>query len=382
MLEKHQFLSDFLAQKTLFYTKIEYETIKKSWEILSQYIKLPYVIHIVGTNGKGTTGRFIATCLHQQKQQVLHYTSPHILKFNERIWLNGDNVADEMLEESHQNILKILPKDLLDNLTYFEYTTLVAIYLSSGFDFIVLEAGLGGEFDATNVVKNNITVVPSIGLDHQDFLGHTIVDIASTKLRSCDENYIFGENFDTEVLKLKNTILQDRTEIQFRDNLVFKSDKILPKYIASNAALALSVINYLGFYDDDLVLEVLEGRCQKIAKNITIDVGHNPLAANVILEEFKNKKITLIYNSYKDKDFMEILTILKPIINKILIIKCEDERMVDINILYSVIKDLSIKVDNYSPKMLNNNEEYLIFGSFKVVETFLSSFPTTGYIEG
>lgn len=365
---------DFLNQKTLFYTKIEYDTIKKSWEVLSKYIKLPYVIHIVGTNGKGTTGRFIATFLKQQNKQVLHYTSPHILNFNERIWINGSNATDEQLENAHQQIIKILSDELLSQLTYFEYTTLLAFYLSSNFDFIVLEAGLGGEFDATNVVENNLTVVPSIGLDHKEFLGETIVEIASTKLRSCDNNYIFGDNFQNEVLSLKETILKGKQEIPYIENLDFNFPKNLPTYIIKNANLALSVMKYLGLYRDDFILEVLEGRCQKIRDNITIDVGHNPLAANVILEEFKNKKITLIYNSYKDKDFKEILTILKPIIKEVLVIQCDDERMIAEDILINTIKSLSLKGDIFKFESMKNDEEYLVFGSFKVVEKFLSNF--------
>lgn len=365
---------DFLNQKTLFYTKIEYDTIKKSWKVLSKYIKLPYVIHIVGTNGKGTTGRFIATFLKQQNKQVLHYTSPHILNFNERIWINGSNATDEQLENAHQQIIKILSDELLSQLTYFEYTTLLAFYLSSNFDFIVLEAGLGGEFDATNVVENNLTVVPSIGLDHKEFLGETIVEIASTKLRSCDNNYIFGDNFQNEVLSLKETILKGKQEIPYIENLDFNFPKNLPTYIIKNANLALSVMKYLGLYRDDFILEVLEGRCQKIRDNITIDVGHNPLAANVILEEFKNKKITLIYNSYKDKDFKEILTILKPIIKEVLVIQCDDERMIAEDILINTIKSLSLKGDIFKFESMKNDEEYLVFGSFKVVEKFLSNF--------
>ncbi|MDD2699092.1 MAG: bifunctional folylpolyglutamate synthase/dihydrofolate synthase [Arcobacteraceae bacterium] len=365
---------DFLNQKTLFYTKIEYDTIKKSWEILSKHIKLPYVIHIVGTNGKGTTGRFIATFLQQQNQSVLHYTSPHIIKFNERIWINGENVTDEQLENAHQQIIKLLPENLLAKLTYFEYTTLLALFLSSNFDFIVLEAGLGGEFDATNVVVNNLTVVPSIGVDHKDFLGDTIIEIASTKLRSCDNCYIFGDDFPKEVIALKDTILKDKKEIPYIKNLDFNFPKQIPEYIIKNATLALSVMKYLELYKNDFILEVLEGRCQKIKENITIDVGHNPLAANVILEEFKNKKITLIYNSYKDKDFKEILTILKPIIKEVLVIQCDDERMIDENILLNILKKLSLKADIFKFEMIKKEEEYLVFGSFKVVEKFLSNF--------
>jgi dihydrofolate synthase / folylpolyglutamate synthase len=367
--------NEFMEQKTLFYSKIEYSIIKKSWDILSTHIKLPYVIHIVGTNGKGTTGRFIASCLSQKNQQTLHFTSPHILKFNERIWINGSNVSDDLLELAHQKVTKLLPNELLELLTYFEYSTLIALYLSDGFDFIVLEAGLGGEFDATNVVKNNLTVVPSIGLDHQDFLGDTILKIASTKLRSCDERFIFGENVSDEVRELKNTILKDKEEIFFKNNFSYKSNKKFPNYINSNANLALSVVKYLGFYDENLFLEVLEGRCQKISHNITIDVGHNPLAANVILEEFKNKKITLIYNSYKDKDFLEILTILKPIVKSVFVIKCDDERIVNIEILLNTIKSLGLEGRIFDFSQIIDSEEYLVFGSFKVIETFISNSP-------
>ena len=124
-------------------------------------------------------------------------------------------------------------------------------------------------------------------------------------------------------------------------------------------------IHSLNLFDD----VELFGRCQRIAKNITIDVGHNPLAARVLKEEFSNKKITLIYNSYKDKDYEEVLKILKPIINKIIIIDINDERMVSKNNLLKIIDKLNIiKEDTIK---INDNEEYLVFGSFLVVEKFL-----------
>jgi dihydrofolate synthase / folylpolyglutamate synthase len=99
-------------------------------------------------------------------------------------------------------------------------------------------------------------------------------------------------------------------------------------------------------------------------------VGHNPLAAAVILKEFENKKITLIYNSYKDKDYEEVLNILKPIINKIIIIELDDNRIVDKNNLLNIIKQLNII--NEETIKIENDQEYLVFGSFLVVEKFLS----------
>jgi dihydrofolate synthase/folylpolyglutamate synthase len=136
-------LQEFLEYKTLYYDKIDFTIVKSSWEILSKKIKLPFVIHIVGTNGKGSTGRFLAHYLHKIDYKVLHYSSPHIMKFNERIWINGSDVSDENLEIAHRFLQELYEIELLGKLTYFEYTTLLAFYLSKDFDYLVLEAGLG-----------------------------------------------------------------------------------------------------------------------------------------------------------------------------------------------------------------------------------------------
>ena len=99
-------------------------------------------------------------------------------------------------------------------------------------------------------------------------------------------------------------------------------------------------------------------------------MGHNPLAAHVIVKEFENKKITLIYNSYKDKDYEEVLKILKPIIKKIIIIPLEDKRVVEKKSLLKVIEQLNLLSDDTIK--IDENEEYLVFGSFLVVENFLT----------
>src|SRR5574344_1461603 len=85
-------LKEFLEHKTLYYDKIDYSYIKKSADILLSHIKLPFTIHIVGTNGKGSTGRFLAFYLYKNGYKTLHYSSPHIKEFNERIWLNGADI--------------------------------------------------------------------------------------------------------------------------------------------------------------------------------------------------------------------------------------------------------------------------------------------------
>jgi len=361
-------LSKFLDEKSMYYDEIDYSTIKKAWNELKAHVSLPYVIHLVGTNGKGSTGRFLAHYLNKSNYQVLHYSSPHILNFNERIWINGCDVSDTELENTHEKLLEILSKELIDKLTYFEYTTLLSFYLSSGFDYLVLEAGLGGEFDATNVVKNDLTLITTIDYDHQSFLGNTIEEIASTKLRSCDTKMIVNKQVHEKVYEIAKEYNFSHVE-QFD----VSSLDSFPAYLLQNLQLSLSALKYLNIKIDLQKLQDVElfGRCQKLQENITIDVGHNPLAASVIKDVFlkKDKKISLIYNCFSDKDYNKVLEILKPIINEILIIKVEDNRVVDKKNLLEVCSKLNIKVNDF--KNISFEKEYLVFGSFSVVEEFL-----------
>ncbi|MEA3498888.1 MAG: bifunctional folylpolyglutamate synthase/dihydrofolate synthase, partial [Campylobacterota bacterium] len=308
-------LASFLEKKTLYYDKIDYDVIYKSWEILEKHIKLPYVIHIVGTNGKGTTGRFLASFLNQLEKSVVHYSSPHVIKFNERIWIDGADCSDKQLDTAHKKLQNILPTPIVKKLTYFEYTTLLALYLSDKLDYIVLEAGLGGEFDATNVVKNDLSLFTTFSLDHQSFLGDTIEKITTTKMKSCNNSFILGKQVYPEVYDIKNSLLTKFTEIEYKKDIQLPpSSKNLPSYLIDNLKLSLSCLDYLGLSSKSLKVSPLKGRFEKISDNIIIDVGHNPLAAKAIYNELlkEDKKVILVYNSFKDKDYEEVLNILKP----------------------------------------------------------------------
>ena len=373
-------LNEFLEHKTMYYDKIDFTIVESSWQILSSKIKLPFVIHIVGTNGKGSTGRFLAHYLYKKDYKVLHYSSPHIMKFNERIWINGNDVSDENLDIAHRFLQEILSLELLRKLTYFEYTTLLALYLSKDCDYLVLEAGLGGEFDATNVVPNNLSLITPIGLDHQSFLGNTVEEIATTKMRSVDTKMTIAYQPFPEVIKtayeVKEQIKKERNK-DIEILLVKELDKYtlnnkFASYLKQNLHLVIAALKELDIKIDLNLFDdtPLFGRCQRILPNVTIDVGHNPLAASVIVNEFKNRKITLIYNSYKDKDFETVLNILKPIIKKIVIIPLEDKRIVDKNNLLNIIKQLNI--ENEETLKIEEDEEYLVFGSFLVIEKFLT----------
>ena len=373
-------LQEFLKYKTLYYDKIDFTVVKSSWNKLSTKIKLPFVIHIVGTNGKGSTGRFLAHYLYKKDFKVLHYSSPHIVKFNERIWINGNDVKDEELEVAHKFLQVLYDVEILQKLTYFEYTTLLAFYLSKDFDYLVLEAGLGGEFDATNVVENNLSLITTIGLDHQSFLGNSVREIAMTKMRSVDNKMLVGYQLYDDVIKtayevkeqIKNERNRDIEIVQIKEFDKYSINDKFASYLKRNLHLVIACLNELKI-DIDLKLfddVPLFGRCQKILPNVTIDVGHNPLAAQMIVKEFENRKITLIYNSYGDKDYECVLKILKPIIKKIIIIELDDKRIVDKNNLLKIINELNII--NEDKITIEENEEYLVFGSFLVVEKFLS----------
>ena len=104
-------LQEFLNDKPLYYDKIDYTRMPMVYEKIRLSLKLPKIIHVIGTNGKGTTGRFLSEALFSMGFKTGHYTSPHILEFNERIWIDGENISSELLENSHVNLQKLLTKE-------------------------------------------------------------------------------------------------------------------------------------------------------------------------------------------------------------------------------------------------------------------------------
>lgn len=376
-------LESFLNLKPLYYDEIDYTRFPKIYKKIESNFKLPKIVHIVGTNAKGSTGRALAHLLHVNDQKVGHYSSPHIVNFNERIWINGENVDNSTLEKTHKNLQLILDPEDSKALSYFEYTTLIAMMIfCENCDFIVLEAGLGGEYDATNVFKKNLSIITPIGYDHQSFLGTTLEEIAKTKLRSINNDTLIAKQYEEKVydfalqrvdeVKKNLYFAQSFLEDEFYKRLAeFIEDKKYPLFFYDNFSTAFCAFKLLGFDVDLNLLENLKlfGRCQKIAPNITIDVGHNPMAAETIVKHFRTKKVVLVYNSYDDKEYEKILSILKPIIKEVQIIDIDNKREVSKIKLKKVLDFLGLKYSSYSKT--ENENEYLIFGSFSVVEKFL-----------
>lgn len=375
-------LESFLASKPLFYDVIDYERFPKAYLSVAPLLRLPKIIHVVGTNGKGSTGRFLATALSRSGKATGHYTSPHILKFNERIWIDGADISDTDLEDTHRKLRGILDDHIAEALSYFEYTTLLAMVAFQNCEYVVLEAGLGGEFDATNVFDKVLSIFTPIDFDHAAFLGTTIEAIASTKLRSMQDIGLLGIQKHIEVETLARDIAFNkkcelhRVQALASENirsigLHLALKNTLSDYLRDNCELAMVAFELLGYKAEESLFDqsALFGRLSKLSENVTLDVGHNALAARAIAKAFHGKKVTLVYNTYADKDYREILSILTPIIDSVAIILVEEERIVARTLLEATLCDLGITYGSF--ESIQPHKEYLIFGSFSVAEAFL-----------
>ena len=383
-------LAEFLNSKPLYYDKIDFTFMPKIYQDLQKKISFfpSKVIHIIGTNGKGSTGRYLAHYLHSQGFCVGHYSSPHIFTFNERIWLNGEYVVDNILQSAHHKLLQYLSEEATKRLTYFEYTTLLCllVYHEAKCDFIVLEAGLGGEYDATNVVSKKLTLVTPIDYDHKEFLGESIEEIATTKLNSITQKAILATQYNQEVYSIANTLaatkhlsihkcedLLTQEDYHFGRNIRDNSD--LPLFQITNLYLAICAIRSLGI--SQINYNILQSvqmpyRCQQIAPNICADVGHNELGAKAILYHLRAKKVNLIYNSFSNKNYTEVLTILSPIVDTLFFIDVDNNRMCNLSQIEQVCLGLHMKVEKLTT--LEKSKNYLVFGSFLVVEHFVNRF--------
>ena len=372
----------FLEAKPLYYKEIDHKRVHVAYTLLKPHIKQPRTIHIVGTNGKGSTGRMLAYLAYKSGLKVGHYTSPHILKFNERIWLDGVDSSDEVLEAAHQRLFAILGREMSESLSYFEYTTLLAFMVFENCDLMVLEAGLGGEFDATNVCDKELSIITPIGIDHQAFLGESIEEIARTKIRSIQKKVLLAPQVYDEVVGVAKEIAEEKNaELFFTGRVGFPTHstallEIVKQnawgdYLIDNVIVALQALELLEVpYDiNDLKSLELFGRFYPLTKNIRIDVGHNPLAAQAI-EKALDKEVVLIYNSLDDKDYEEVLRILKPKVKRVEVIKIDSQRATTLEAIEEALEKVGLKYSNFNNE-INDDEDYLVFGSFYVVEAFL-----------
>lgn len=380
-------LKEFLDKKPLYYDEIDYERFPKAFNLIKDNFKIPPCIHIVGTNGKGSTGRFLALILKANGRKVAHFTSPHIFSFNERFWLDGRLADDLKLQKAHENLLKYFSKnkEIVENLSYFEWATLLACELFAGFDEVIFEAGMGGEYDATNALEKKLSIFTPLGLDHTDMLGKSLEQIAITKLNAMGKNAIISPFFAKmdialEVAKSKGASL----EIAPKCSNLNASKIYLKKraeFFKNNFALALCAALRLGAkWDKKILAKIkpfdLKGRFEKIAKNLYIDVGHNEHGAKGIVKALKGRKIKLIYNCFANKDASAVLKAFAPKLEQILLYNYKSEQRKLADNIEKIAKSLNIPFSAFSKSEFYKDKKstYLVFGSFMLVSEFLKDF--------
>ena len=378
-------LDNFLKNKPLFYKEIDRARMPNAFKFVQGAFKIPKIIHVVGTNGKGSTGRFLAQMLARD-HSVGHYTSPHIFEFRERFWMNGAVASADALETAHERLIKILPPEVARSLSYFEYATLLCAVLFEGCDFFVCEAGVGGEFDATNVFSKRLSVFTPIGFDHTALLGDTLERIATTKFNAMADVALMNDDMSelcagiarriaakkgaTLKFASQNLTNDDKNEIK-----IYAEEFGLPEFLRSNLTLSSSAFKELGFSLNLANLGALSlgGRCEKIAPNVTIDVGHNEMAAQALAKKFAGKKLNLIFNAFADKDIKAVLKAIKPIVKKTYIIEYETPgRELATAQVKESLRQLGMEFADFAD--VRADEEYLAFGSFYLVEAFLKRY--------
>ena len=342
MTKKFKTVSEWLDwQQTIHPLNIDF----KLERILSVYKKLNIssiankIITVAGTNGKGSTVSFLESILSKKNYRVGTFTSPHILRYNERIKINGQEIDDESLLDTFE-IINDRRGDT--TLTYFEFATLSAFYLfsNSNLDVAVLEVGLGGRLDATNIIDSDVSIITSIGIDHTEFLGNTIDSIALEKagvMRPFKKS-IYAQNKSPAALlkyaknKSVNLLIHnnDYQVNRGKTNWSISSKnfnlneipnlKMIGDYQYNYAAASLLALNEIlpdCLKDHDNVKvalseTVIPGRFQFLSKSpdIILDVAHNEDAAKSLAENIKMRNynsIQVVLGVLADKDVYSIV---------------------------------------------------------------------------
>ena len=334
---------------------------------------LPKVIHIAGTNGKGSTAAILKSILNRHGYSTHVYSTPHLVNFNERIQLRSKNISNQKLLK----YLKLCENKNQGNLiTFFEITTAAAFkaFQDHKADYLILEVGLGGRFDATNILKKSkYAAITPISLDHQDYLGNSLYQIAFEKLGILNsKSIIFINRQKTNVMKFIKLQLKKRklnAEL-FNNHWKIKSNF----YLSDDTKVNLSKLSLLGSHQlinaglgihlaKNILKEKFEikktekalkncmwpGRLQEIkggllnkkikkSKNIILDGFHNIDGMKAFLASLpKNKKI-LICSFLNNKKYIRMLSNLSTRFAKIIVVKMNEENSITEDLLPRNIK--------------------------------------------
>jgi dihydrofolate synthase/folylpolyglutamate synthase len=342
-------------------------------------------IHIGGTNGKTTTSRMVDSLLFEMGLRTGRFTSPHLESYLERISINGQPINAAELIFSYNDISPYL--DLIDSkfenpISFFEAITALAFaaFAEHPIDVGVIEVGMGGEWDATNVVQAGVSVITPIGLDHTEYLGNTITEIAQTKggILKPGGFGVFAQQVPDAAIELLRKaaevgidVAREGVEYSLTSRAVAVGgqlisvsglnesfdDIFLPlhgKHQAANAATALVAVEAF-FGDTALDHDAVRagfaavtspGRCEVVHRDPTIllDAAHNPHGAKALAEtitnEFTFDEVIGVVASFGDKDVRGILLELEPIMNEIIVTSNSSPRAMKLSDLEKLANEI------------------------------------------
>ena len=402
------------------------EKLKKIYELLGKPCENKKIVHIAGTNGKGSTATFLENIFFAAGYSVAKFTSPHILRFNERILVNKEMISDEDVVKYCEAVMNVLEENGLQ-INFFEIATFVALlyFKEKNPDFIFLETGLGGRYDATNIVKSTIAAITNVSFDHVALLGNSLYEIADRKAGIIKDGELciyaqdLGEleeavkretdNSVNVLKKYKNLQVEldnrnYKTVVKITENKNLEKTFVLPlfgKFQANNFLIAYEIAKIYEIGDKAIQNGVsqisLAGRFEIFSQDPTtiLDVAHNEDSVKVLTENlnelFKDdevifilsilgtKNITTIFEKILGKNYKIFITSLKEVtyglsaneIKKNL----EDSNISTKNIIfeddileaYSKVKEMVLKKDN-------SYKAIVVCGSFYEIAKFKNLF--------
>lgn len=371
------------------------------------------VITVAGTNGKGSTVTALEAIYHQAGYRVGCYTSPHLLKFNERIRVGLSPIADEVLCALFE---RIETQRGPIHLTYFEVTTIAALlyFQSEAVDIILLEVGMGGRLDATNILDADVAIITTIDLDHQAYLGDTLDAIGYEKAGILRKNQtvIYSDHHPPqsileEAARLNTHFYGLGTDYRYQltsESLFLRLQDDLPmmfpvpKLHPNAAAGALVAVHQLQHrlavpqeaIDQALMTAQIPGRLQRIARSplTIVDVAHNPQAVRLLAEVINAHRqpsiqIHAIFSAFKDKDIPEMIRIMSNSVDVWYPAGLQGKRAISAENLLDVFET----VVNYRPHWYENpnvallaaqaqanpQDLIVVFGSFHTVAAVLAN---------
>ena len=322
----------------------------------------PRIIHVAGTNGKGSVCAMIDSICRAQKYRTGLFISPHLVTFRERIRINGEMISETEVATGLINIRKLVA-DWDPHPTFFEIATALALkhFADATIDIVILETGLGGRLDATAAVQSNVAVITSIALDHQEWLGDSLEKIAGEKAGIIKPRtpVVSAPQLSEAEKVIRARATECEGPLQFVAEVYGKSPIALRgEHQKLNAATAIAAIRAAKIEMDEAAvargLANVEwpARFQCWDKRTIIDGAHNPSAAKILVdtwrEIFGDERATLILAILSDKDLRKICETLAPIVDFVLLPRIRTERAVDPAELQKIFGDLGLSSETFA----------------------------------